>query len=83
MPYNKTFRERFLTVMLTVYGYIVKTAIAGVLGVSFLLVLAQTSFCPLNLKLVIDFTFEKTTQSLRSYQKYFPMPKEVHIEEEK
>ena len=42
--------------------------------VFFILLLAQTSFAPLNLKLLVNFGFEQMIDAVQPYKAYFPAP---------
>lgn len=63
------------------YNFFVKAVMVVFAAAAFIMLLSQTSFSPLNLKLVADYSYEQTLSLLRPYQKYFPRPVVLDAEE--
>ncbi len=64
------------------FNFFVNLFVFGVVCLSVILFLAQTSFAPLNLKLLVDYTFEQTVGAVQPYKSYFPAPVAVNTEEQ-
>ncbi|MGB2578319.1 hypothetical protein AAIR98_000238 [Elusimicrobium simillimum] len=45
-----------------------------------LVAVGQTSFCPPNFKVLLDYTFESAVKKADPYKKYFPKPIIVNAE---
>jgi hypothetical protein len=70
-----------LQMLLSVYSLFIKTIVVIVLLLSFIMLLSQTSFCPLNLRLLADYSFETTLAVFRPYKTAFPKPLEIETED--